>query len=143
MSEIQPLFPLSAAPYLPHREAMCCIDQLLACDKISVIAGVTLRPDHVLLTDEGLLERNGFVELAAQAGCALVGYGTEGGQMPASAWLAGVQDFVVHGDAKTHDELVISAAIVRELGEIRVLDFSITAQQQLLATGSLKVFYQG
>ncbi|BDH44688.1 hypothetical protein TUM12370_07320 [Salmonella enterica subsp. enterica serovar Choleraesuis] len=143
MSETVRQFPIPAAKYLPHREAMCCIDEILDCRGAAIKAGVTLHSDHVLLTAQGILERSGFIELAAQAGCALMGLSVPEGEMPASAWLAGVQDFEVVQDAKTNDTLIIDAAITRELAEIRVLDFKITTQNQLLATGSLKVFYQG
>ncbi len=140
MNKPQPQFPINAARFIPQQDDMCCIDQIIASTGGSISVIATLHPEHILLRQQQVLVRAGFIELAAQSGCALMGLGQES-DIPTTAWLAGVQSFVVHQDAFVHDVLFIAVNIVHELAEIRVLDFKIATQHQLLASGSLKVFY--
>jgi len=140
MNDSQLLFPVKAAHFIPQQDAMCCIDEIIASTGISISVITTLHPEHILLNQQNVLVRAGFIELAAQSGCALMGL-EQKNDIPSTAWLAGVQSLVVHKDAYMHDVLLISVSIVHELAEIRVLDFKIATQHQLLASGSLKVFY--
>lgn len=133
-------FPVNAAHFIPQQGEMCCIDEIIASTGISISVTATLHPKHILLTQQKVLVRAGFIELAAQSGCALMGLG-HASNLPATAWLAGVQNVVIHKDAYEDDVLLISVNIAHELAEIRVLDFKIATQHQLLASGSLKVFY--
>jgi len=140
MNDSRLQFPVNAAHFIPQQEEMCCIDEIIASTRVSISVITTLHPEHILLTAQRVLVRAGFIELAAQSGCALMGLEQES-DIPATAWLAGVQNVVIHKDACEHDVLLISVNIVRELAEIRILDFKIATQHQLLASGSLKVFY--
>lgn len=142
MNNVQVTFPIKAESYLPHRGAMCCIDEILDSTESAISVKTLLHPEHALLTGEGVLERSGFIELAAQAGCALMGLTASSEQSSAVALLVGVQDVVVHHDAVVDDILLISVCITSEISEIRLVDFEIENQQHLLATGTLKVFYQ-
>jgi len=140
MNDSRLQFPVKAAHFIPQQEEMCCIDEIIASTRVSISVITTLHPEHILLMQQHVLARAGFIELAAQSGCALMGLGQQNA-IPATAWLAGVQGFVVHKDAYVHDVLLISVNIAHELAEIRVLDFKIATQHQLLASGNLKVFY--
>lgn len=143
MNNLHVTFPVKAESYLPRRGAMCCIDEIL--DSVSGVVSVktTLHPEHVLLSGERVLERSGFIELAAQAGCALMGMAANSEELASVVvLLVGVQDFIVHHDALLNDVLLISVCIMSEISEIRLVDFKIGNRQRLLATGTLKVFYQ-
>lgn len=136
------IFPLSAQSLIPHREGMCCIDSLLSIEGPRVQASVKLHPDHLLLDENGTLDRCGYIELAAQAACALKGVDAAKGRESATALLASVNNFQLFDDAGTGETLLISVAITTELADLSMLEFNVACGQRLLARGELKVFYQ-
>ncbi|MTD26914.1 hypothetical protein [Erwinia sorbitola] len=135
-------FPLRAETVIPHRAGMCCIDSLLSITPQQVTACVTLHPQHLLLTASGMLDRSGFIELAAQAACGLKGASAKGRQDAAIALLGGVNNFNVCEDAWVNQTLMIYVTISGEVAKLSLLDFRIECESRLLASGELRVFYQ-
>ncbi|MEJ4043046.1 hypothetical protein [Erwinia sp. SLM-02] len=135
-------FPLPAHTLIPHRGGMCCIDNVLSVQGQQVLASVKLHDRHLLLSEDGTLDRCGFIELAAQAACALKGIEAVAGSGSATALLASVNNFQVSGDARIGETLLISVAITTELAGLSLLEFSVACGPRLLASGQLKVFYQ-
>lgn len=135
-------FPLPARSLIPHREGMCCIDSILNVADKQVQASVTLHQHHLLLDERGALDPCGFIELAAQAACALKGVHAASGQDTASALLASINHFQVFDDARIGETLLINVTITTELAGLSLLKFDVACGQRLLAHGQLKVFYQ-
>lgn len=142
MQNVRMTFPLPARSLIPHREGMCCIDSILSVEGQQVQASVTLHPDHLLLGEDGLLDRCGYIELAAQAACGLKGVDTCAGSASATVLLASVDHYRVVDDAKMGETLLIGVAITTELAGLSMLEFNVSCGQRLLARGQLKVFYQ-
>jgi len=136
------IFPISARGLIPHREGMCCIDTILSVERHKVQACVVLHADHLLLSGGRTLDRSGFIELAAQAACALKGTDTDADRGSATALLASVNNFQVYEDARVGETLLIRVEITTELAAMSLLNFNVVCGQRLLATGQLKVFYR-
>lgn len=134
------LFPLEAPGLLPHAGPMCCIDRLLASDTASALAEVVLEEGHSLLDGETLVPC-GFVELAAQTAGAMQGFDRKRLHLPPQfGYLAGAQDFAVHGTARVGDRLEIAVQLEAELGGVRLITAEIRGAGGVLATGRLKVY---
>ena len=131
---------MDTASLLPHAGRMRCVDRLLSHAMAKGVVETVLRPGHILLCD-GFLDPAGYVELAAQTAGAVRGYTKrlEGGE-PDMGYLAGVQEFTVHEEARQGDTLRIEIATVAELGNVSVLSAVISCEGRVLAEGSLKVF---
>ena len=135
--------PVQASTLLPHKGAMCCIDSLTFFDDKTIQAEALLHQDHALLNGR-VLDRAGFIELAAQTAGLLQGLGLrEKGEAPALGMLVGVQNVVVMADAFQGDVLRIGVTREAELGDIHVLAFTVRRQDVLLAEGQLKVYIPG
>lgn len=134
-------FPIPARGLIPHRGGMCCIDTILSVELLKVQASVVLDADHLLLNGGRVLDRSGFIELAAQAACALKGTASAG-RGSATALLASVNNFQVYDDARIGETLLIRVEITTELAAMSLLNFNVVCGQRLLATGQLKVFYR-
>jgi len=133
--------PHRAEQLLPHKKRMCCIDNLIALHDQEAVAEVFLHPEHILLNGEGMLDRCGFIELAAQtAGVLHAAKMDPSGAAPRLAMLTGVQNFIVHADAFAGDKLNIYVSIIGEIVDMSSLLFSIGRGDELLAEGRLKVF---
>ena len=133
-------FPLDAQQFLPHTGAMCCIDRLLSSSKTAAATDVVLTPDHFLLRGNEL-DPSGYVELAAQTAGAMSGYDRRIQDLPLKqGFLVGVQDFVIHADARVGDCLRMDVATFAELGEMAVLTAQVRRGDELLAEGRLKVY---
>lgn len=132
--------PLPAAGLLPHEGRMCCIDSLLHEEADSAVVAVTLKAGHALVTD-GVLDKAGFIELAAQAAGARQGYVRKKQNLPPGAGLlVGAQDFVFFEDAYLGDTLEISVHLTGEFRGVSVITASIRRGIDELAAGKLKVF---
>lgn len=133
-------FPFEARALLPHAGPMCCIDTLLASSKTGATAEVLLAPGHSLLRGE-TLDGAGYVELAAQTAGAMQGYDLYIQKLPPKpGFLVGVQDFLIHEEARAGDTLRVTVALTAELAEVSVLSAEVFRDGSLLAEGKLKVF---
>ncbi|MDR3073557.1 MAG: hypothetical protein LBV01_02380 [Deltaproteobacteria bacterium] len=132
--------PADVASLLPHQGRMRCIDMLLEENGDRAVAGVTLREGHALLTD-GILDRAGFIELAAQAAGARQGYVRLGmGLGPGPGFLVGAQDFCFLKDARVGDDLTIAIRLTGELHGLSVVVVSVHRGSEELASGKLKLY---
>lgn len=131
---------MDARQFLPHAEPMCCIERLLSSTRTTAVAEVTLTSAHSLVTG-GVLDRAGYVELAAQTAGAMQGYDLHRqGLPPKFGYLVGAQDFIFHADARAGDTITLHVAIQAELGEVTVLSSLIRRGEETLAEGRLKVY---
>lgn len=131
---------MDTATLLPHAGRMRCVDRLVSHAVTEGVAETVLRPGHILLCD-GFLDPAGYVELAAQAAGAVRGYTRRlEGREPDMGYLAGVQEFAFHEEARQGDTLRMEIDTVAELGNVSVLSAVISCEGRVLAEGSLKVF---
>lgn len=132
--------PAPVADLLPHEGRMRCIDTLVHEEEDNAIAEVTLRPGHALVTN-GILDKAGFIELAAQAAGARQGYVRKKKNLPPGAgFLVGAQDFIFAKDAYLGDKLEIFVRLTGEFRGVSVITTSIRRGEEELAFGKLKVF---
>ena len=138
-------FPIPAAQLLPHAPPMLVIDSLLNAHHGHAEAAVVLRPGHVLLHN-GIVAKEGFVELAAQTAGAMKGYAEKVlGEPIREGFLAAAQDFSFLGEAQEGDALRISVCTTTELSGITALSATVVRDDAegsatVLAQGKLKVF---
>lgn len=136
-----PLFlPAPVGDLLPHEGRMRCIDTLLHEEGSSAVAAVTLKPGHALVTG-GVLDRAGFIELAAQAIGARQGYVRKKRHLlPGAGFLVGAQSFAVFQDAREGDTLEIFVQRIGEFRGVSVIAASVRRNGEEIAAGRLKVF---
>ena len=135
-----PPLPVNASDFLPHQGFMCCIDTLVEEEGDHATAVVTLREGHALVT-RGVLDRPGFIELAAQAAGARQGYvRLKRGLGLGPGFLVGAQDFIFKADAVTGDTLAIIVRLTGEFRGVSVVVASICRGEEELACGKLKVY---
>lgn len=141
----KPASPLEAAALLPHKSRMCCIRRLLECSEVAAVAEAELRPGHILLNADGLMDPCGFIELAAQTAGAMYGEGSAVGSV-SLAMLASLQKVTILHDARVNDVLRITVNVIGELEGILSLQFMIhrqaagVADRPLLAQGRLTAY---
>lgn len=142
--------PTPAGEFLPHAEPMLCIDRLLSASAMHAEAETTLFAGHTLLHG-GLLSEAGYIEIAAQTAGAMKGYGEKLLGLPVrNGFLAAVQDFSIHAEAREGDVLHTSISLQAEVAGVSLLEAviiraprpgeSVNGQGTLAASGKLKVF---
>lgn len=137
---MQTQLPVNAVDLLPHKGRMCCIDRLVEENDEYAVAEVTLGDGHALVTN-GVLDRAGMIELAAQTAGARHGFAARrAGRDSGPGFLAGAQDFVFLSDARAGDTLTITVRLVGEFMGMSVVSASIACNGAEIASGKLKVF---
>lgn len=137
--------PLEAVALLPHKSRMCCIDRLVEFSKVSATAEAKLRPGHILLNADSIMEPCGFIELAAQTAGAMYGASSIAGNV-SLAMLTSLQKVTILNDARLNDVLRITVNVIGELEGILSLQFMIHRQNSdatdmpLLAQGRLTAY---
>ncbi|CAK7039179.1 MAG: hypothetical protein DELT_00707 [Desulfovibrio sp.] len=132
--------PAPVSDLLPHEGKMRCIDTLVHEEGDSAVAEVTLNPGHALVSN-GIMDRAGFIELAAQTAGARQGYVRKKRNLPPGpGFLVGAQDFVFFTDAYEGDTLEIFVRLTGEFQGVSVVAASVRRGGEELAAGKLKVF---
>ncbi|MEO5356422.1 MAG: hypothetical protein H7844_03880 [Nitrospirae bacterium YQR-1] len=100
--------------YLPHRDAMLLIDELLYVQTDTGGASVVIKEDNIFYASDEGLNPAAYVELIAQTAAAYTGYDDRQKNKPVrSGFLTGVKDFQVTAESRAGDTLCID--IMRSL----------------------------
>lgn len=120
---------------------MVYIDRLLKVEDEYAMCETRLSPGHMLLDDEGRMDRVGFVELAAQGYAAVQGFefASKGLPFPVG-YLVGVQAFECFGDAYENDLLHIETKTVGTFEGFGVVQATIRHGNSVLAQGKIKLY---
>lgn len=123
---------------------MLLIDRLLSCEEEGGCVEARLTEDNPFMDAHGNLEPLVAVELLAQTFAALKGYAdlaSEAG--PGKGFLVGVRKVVVTGRARMGEVLTIHVAAKGEFDGFAVVDGEVRRGEEVLATGSLKLWVPG
>ena len=136
-----PILPSSAEQFLPHCAPMVYVDTLVSAEGDDGVCETTLAPGHMLLDEEGRMERAGFVELGAQAFAAHKGYEFTCRGLPFPiGYLVGIQGFECLGDAYEGDRLTIATTCLGTFEGFGVVRAVISRNSQVLAQGKIKLY---
>ncbi len=133
--------PTPAEPLVPHCGTMSLIDTLLVAEEGRGLCRTTLCKGHLLLGDDGLMDRCGFVELGAQAHAVSEGYHLARAGLPFPVgYLVGVQSFECLADAREGDELTIETESLGTFEGFGVVQATIRRGEETLAQGRIKLY---
>lgn len=136
--------PALAEKFVPHCGTMSLIDTLLVAEDGRGRCRTTLRKGHLLLGDDGLMDRCGFVELGAQAHAASEGYHLARAGLPFPVgYLVGVQGFECLADAREGDELTIDTESLGTFEGFGVVMATVRRGEETLAQGRIKLYVPG
>jgi predicted hotdog family 3-hydroxylacyl-ACP dehydratase len=122
---------------LPHRAPMILLDHLVASDADSAAAEWRVPVVGPWVTD-GRLDREAFLEVAAQTAAAGVGRErVRAGLEPVAGFLGGVRNLRVLRDAATGDRIVARTAVTHRFERIVRVSFSIVRDEEILCDGEL------
>ena len=125
---------MNQVPKLPHGRPFLLIDRVV---ELGEQRGVFLK--HVTATDpctapDGTLPAAYVLEALAQSGGALLGSMSTGGT-PEAGYLAGVDGFQMHSEARTGDQLRIEVELVRFFAAATLFRGEVRAGERLVADG--------
>jgi len=133
--------PAKSTEFIPHRQTMLLVDELLEFDDGKIKATATIKKDNPFLTRSGSLSRNCLVEIMAQTVASGNGYHARvKGETVKTGFLVGVNDFTFYEDVAAGDKLTILTNEESSFGEFSIVEGSINKGNNLAAKGSLKVF---
>jgi len=136
-------FPHEAAPYLPQKDPMRLVDQLLAVGERTAKARLTVRADSPFVFGDGTLDEACYLEIIAQTMAALDGFrhvADDGKTLPAG-FLLGARHLAIHGRARSGDCLDVEVFKETKLGDFGIVRGSVRCGDRLLAQGEIKVWH--
>lgn len=133
-----PSFPIHAQDYIPQRPPIVMIDNILNSEEDTFITDLLIRPDNIFV-ENGILRETGLMENIAQTSAARVGFSSAGAHVPIGV-IGGINQFQLHFLPKVGQTLVTTIHVVAGVGSALVVDATVTCEEQLVATCSMKVF---
>lgn len=133
-----PTFPIHAQDYIPQRPPIVMIDNILNSEEDTFITDLLIRPDNIFV-ENGILRETGLMENIAQTSAARVGFSSAGAHVPIGV-IGGINQFQLHFLPKVGQTLVTTIHVVAGVGSALVVDATVTCEEQLVATCSMKVF---
>ncbi len=114
------------------------IDNILNSEEDTFITDLLIRPDNIFV-ENGILRETGLMENIAQTSAARVGFSSAGAHVPIGV-IGGINQFQLHFLPKVGQTLVTTIHVVAGVGSALVVDATVTCEEQLVATCSMKVF---
>lgn len=133
-----PNFPIHAQDYIPQRPPIVMIDNILKSEDNVFVTDLLIRPDNIFV-ENGRLRETGLMENIAQTSAARVGF-CAGGVNVTIGVIGGINQFQLHFLPKVGQTLVTTIHVVAGVGSALVVDATVTCEEQLVATCSMKVF---
>ncbi len=135
--------PMDAAELVPHRRPMQLVDRLVKCDDKSGVVETVIADDHPLVNAEGQLEPVLLVELIAQGYAVFRGYSDRlAGLGVRRGLLVGAKKISCTGPVPAGKLLRIKTWTTTILDDFAVADGEVWCDDQLLASGEIKVYIQ-
>ncbi len=120
-------------PKLPHGRPFLLIDRVLEVDERRGVFLKLVTAADPCTAPDGTLPAAYVLEALAQAGGALLG--SMSGSAPEAGYLAGVDSFQMHDDARVGDQLRIEVELVRFFAVATLFKGEARVGDRLIATG--------
>ena len=133
------ILPSPAAPFAPQKAPMFLVDTLLSVTGGDAVAEACVRKEWPFVDDSGALDDLAFLELIAQTFAAVRGYSASDSSSRVG-YLVGAKHLRILGQARAGDRLRIRVSPVGEIGGFVVVQGEVHANDELLASGQIKVF---
>ena len=133
-----PNFPIHAQDYIPQRPPIVMIDDILSSQDDVFVTNLLVRSDNIFVED-GRLRETGLMENIAQTSAARVGFCAGGVNVPIGV-IGGINQFQLHFLPKVGQTLVTTIHVVAGIGSALVVDATVTCEEQVVATCTMKVF---
>lgn len=133
--------PIDATKVIPHRKAMCLIEELSEYSSKHVKGIASIGESNPFLNDTGFMDNNALVECMAQVVAAGNGYYSRiMGEPMKTGFLVGLNNFEFIKAAKKGDSLTIHINQESKIGDFSIVEGSIKRGEECLAKGGLKFF---
>ncbi len=129
--------PTEASDLIPQKSPMQMIDRLLEVGERSALVEAKISSDSLFVSEEGQLDEAAYFELMAQAAAALQGFKD---QDKSEGFLLGAKDFTIFKPAHLGEVLTISVFKYARFGEFGLIRGTIKSNNQLLASGEIKIW---
>jgi predicted hotdog family 3-hydroxylacyl-ACP dehydratase len=139
--EIESL-PIGMEKLIPHGKSVRMIDRLVQVGERFAQTEFVVRKDALLVDATGCLDELAYIEMIAQSFAACHGFQLFGDERLAhQGLLLGARDFVISGEARAGDRLLIKVSKVTRFGDFGVVDGEVLHEDgRLIATGQIKIW---
>jgi radical SAM protein with 4Fe4S-binding SPASM domain len=134
--------PAGADAFVPHAAPMRVVDRLLSVGERVADVEAVIPPGHLLARADGTVDPAAFVEIIAQGAATLNGFRASRRCAAPEGYLIGAQEVTVLGEARAGEALRVHVFKSAKLGDFGVVEGSVYRGEELLATGSIKVWHQ-
>ena len=126
--------------YIPQRNPIVMVHELLEADEESVITQLTIEPDNVFLAS-GYFTEPGMVENIAQTAAVHVGYQCTLKKLPIPiGYIAAVKDLKVRLLPKQNSTITTSVNVINKVLDITVVQGKIEHEGELLCSCEMRIF---
>ncbi|MBR4788022.1 MAG: hypothetical protein IK013_09150 [Bacteroidales bacterium] len=132
------MFPTPALPLIPQRPPMVMVDNILACDPITVRTDFRIPADCIFLRDNSLSE-SGLMENIAQTCAARIGWLNQ--DKPVRIGVIGsINHFEVFRRPAAGETLQTTVTVENEVFEAIIVHAVIQREEEMMAQCDMKVF---
>jgi 3-hydroxyacyl-[acyl-carrier-protein] dehydratase len=134
--------PIKAEILVPHRGAMCLIDNLIDYETDHGRVTACFLPDSpFVIDDSGRVDAMALVELVAQSYAAGEGYrDLLAGKRPPEGYLVGISAVTFHKDAHAGEELFIDVGTVESFDKFFIASGKVQRGPELLVEVTLTIY---
>jgi 3-hydroxymyristoyl/3-hydroxydecanoyl-(acyl carrier protein) dehydratase len=130
---------------LPQQRPFVMIDRLLYQDEKLTTGSLKIRPDNIFVEDN-IFTAPGLIESVAQTAAARMGYinrieqeESQGEGKIKLGFIGAIKNFVIEKCPQVDDEITINIEIVSEVFAILLIHAWVSKNDELLASGEMKI----
>ncbi len=134
------VLPVDATKLVPHKPPALLVDRLLSQGERRGRVDVVIKPDCPWLTEDNMLGKPAYIEIASQAMAAIDSFMYN--NQVRGGMLVGVKNFRFYGEAAVGDTLTVEIFKSAQLGNVGIIEAKILDNEKLIAEGELKIWQE-
>lgn len=129
---------------LPHKFPMLMLDKVIGADDKTAVTRSIIKTSNPFTKKDNTLSEFAFIELMAQTAAVQVGffYESSGQKTPSMGFLLGLKPFECLSPLLLNDEVVVTAVLEHSLDNFKIFRCTVKKEEEVAATGVLKVYEQ-
>ncbi|GHT62255.1 hypothetical protein FACS189451_06170 [Bacteroidia bacterium] len=126
--------------YIPQREPIILVDAFYGMEEIRSFSGLTIKEDNIFV-EAGRLNESGIIEHIAQSCAVRVGYHCKQQAIPVPVgYIGALKNVKIWALSHVGQQLFTTITVLQEVFDITLVSVEVKVNEEIIATGEMKIF---
>lgn len=129
--------------YIPQGPPFEMVDSIISVEEKKTVTSFDIKSENIFIDEQGNLKEAALVENMAQTAAASTGYlSLQEGVPPPVGFIGAIKDLRILQLPKVGDTIITTMEMVTQIGNVHVVQTSISLNNNNIASAEFKIFLQ-